>query len=288
MGRLISALREAGLRFSRDGCAFLAQAIAFNAIFALFPLVVLILSAASFVFPFAERRLLLFFDTFSPTLHAFIAANLQSYMFGRGITSIIALVVLVWSGKNLFMGLAFALDRALGVPKGRPLIHNIALSIVMLPAMAIFLTIAMALPVVFAIAMRILGVPDRIYLTHTIAYVISIVLVWIATMVLYRFLPNREGMTWRFSLPGATIVAALWPLVQVAFTQYTMHVNFTQIYGALSVPLALLLWFYVVGSTFFYGAEFSAAWNAHDEKLRIPRVVDIIESFPEERRRTTA
>lgn len=277
MGRVISALREAGLRFSRDGCAFLAQAIAFNAIFALFPLVVLVLSAASYVYPFAERRLLFFFDNFSPTLHQFVAANLQSYIFGRGISSVIALVVLIWSGKNLFMGLAYALDRALGVPKGRPLIHNIALSIVMLPAMAIFLTIAMALPVVLSIAMKIAAVPDRAELTHVGAYVISIVLVWIATMVLYRFLPNREGMTWAFSLPGATVVALLWPVVQLAFIQYTLHVDFKEIYGALSVPLALLLWFYVVGSTFFYGAEFSAAWHAHSGDATIPLVVDIID-----------
>ncbi len=277
MGRVISALREAGLRFSRDGCAFLAQAIAFNAIFALFPLVVLILSAASYVYPYAERRLLAFFDNFSPTLHQFVAANLQSYIFGRGISSVIALVVLVWSGKNLFMGLAYALDRALGVPKGRPLVHNIALSIVMLPAMALFLTVAMALPVVLSLAMKFADVPDRIEMTHVGAYLISILLVWVATMVLYRFLPNRQGMTWAFSLPGATVVALLWPAVQLAFTQYTLHVNFTQIYGALSVPLALLLWFYVVGSTFFYGAEFSAAWHAHTGDTSIPLVVDVIE-----------
>jgi membrane protein len=282
MGRLISALREAGLRFSRDGCAFLAQAIAFNAIFALFPLVVLILTAASYVYPFAERRLLAFFDTFSPTLHQFVAANLETYIYGRGISSVIALVFLVWSAKNLFMGLAYALDRALGVPKGRPLVHNIALSIVMLPAMALFLTVAMALPVVLSIVMRLAQVPDRIYITHVGAYVISIALVFVATMVLYRFLPNRAGMTWAFSLPGATVVAALWPIVQLAFTQYTLHVNFTQIYGALSVPLALLLWFYLIGSTFFYGAEFSAAWHAHTGKTRIPLVVDVIEMLQKE------
>ncbi len=277
MGRVISAFREAGLRFSRDGCAFLAQAVAFNAIFALFPLVVLVLSAASYVYPFAERRLLIFFDNFSPTLHQFVAANLQSYIFGRGISSAIALVVLVWAGKNLFMGLAYALDRSLGVPKGRPLVHNIAPSIVMLPAMALFLTIAMALPVVLSLAMKFANVPDSIHLTHVSAYAVSILLVWVATMVLYRFLPNREGMTWAFSLPGATVVALLWPIVQFALTQYTLHVNFTQIYGALSVPLALLLWFYVVGSTFFYGAEFSAAWNAHANDAHIPLVVDVIE-----------
>lgn len=285
MGRVISALREAGLRFSRDGCAFLAQAVAFNALFALFPLVVLILTVASYIYPMAQTRVLTFFDTFSPTLHEFVSANLQSYIYGRGISSIIALFVLVWSGKNLFMGLAYALDRALGVPKGRPLIHNIALSIIMLPVMALFLMIAMALPVILSIAMLIAQVPDQQNLTHIGAYVISITLVFVATMILYRFLPNRDGMTWAFSLPGATVVALLWPLVQFVFSEYTLHVNFAGIYGALSVPLVLLLWFYVIGSTFFYGAEFSAAWHAHSGKSHIPLVVDPIE--PPMRDKTT-
>ena len=87
MGRLISCLREAALRFSSDGCAFLAQAVAFNAIFALFPLVVLILGLASYVFPFAQERVLNFLGTFSPTLHQFVAANLGTYIYGNGISS---------------------------------------------------------------------------------------------------------------------------------------------------------------------------------------------------------
>ncbi|MDE2483093.1 MAG: YihY/virulence factor BrkB family protein [bacterium] len=279
MSRLISTLREAGLRFSRDGCAFLAQAVAFNAIFALFPLVVLILSAASYVYPYAQTRVLAFFDSFSPTLHAFVAANLQTYIYGRGISSLIAFAFLVWSGKDLFMGLAYALDRALGVPKGRPLIHNIALSLVMLPVMSVLILVAMSLPVILSIVMFVADVPDRQNLTHLGAYIISILLVFAASMLLYHFLPNRR-VSWQFSLPGATVVAVLWPVVQYAFTQYTLHVNFTQIYGALSVPLALLLWFYVMGSTFFYGAEFSAAWAAHGGRERIPLVVDVIEPEP--------
>lgn len=286
MGRVISALREAGLRFSRDGCAFLAQAVAFNALFALFPLVVLIMTAASYVYPFAQERVLTFFDAYSPTLHEFVQANLTSYIYGRGISSLIAFGFLIWSGKNLFMGLAYALDRALGVPKGRPLIHNIALSIVMLPVMAVLLIVAMALPVILSIAMFVAGVPDRQNLTHVGAYAISILLVFVATMVLYRFLPNRNGMTWAFSLPGASVVAVLWPIVQFAFTQYTLHVNFTEIYGALSVPLALLLWFYVIGSTFFYGAEFSAAWHAHSGRARIPLVVDSLEPVVDDTKMT--
>lgn len=280
MERLISTLREAGLRFSRDGCAFLAQAVAFNALFALFPLVVLLLSAASYVYPMAQDRVLGFFDEFSPTLHEFVSANLKSYMYGRGISSIIALVFLVWSGKNLFMGLAYALDRALGVPKGRPLIHNIALSLVMLPLMAVMLILAMGLPVVISIVMAVANVPDRQNFTHLTAYVISIALVFVSTFVLYKLLPSRH-MSWGFALPGAVIVSLLWPLVQLVFTQYTVHINFTQIYGALSVPLVLLLWFYVIGSTFFYGAEFSAAWAAHHGPERIKTYAEVLEQMAE-------
>lgn len=282
MNRLISALREAGLRFSRDGCAFLAQAVAFNALFALFPLVVLVLTAASFVYPQAQDRVLSFFDTFSPTLHEFVAANLQSYIFGRGISSAIALVFLVWSSKNLFMGLAFALDRALGVPKGRHIVHNILLSIVMLPIMALFLIVAMGLPIVMSIAMAIANVADRQNLTHVGVYLVSIALVFIACMVLYRFLPNRH-MSWAFSLPGSAVAAVLWPIVQFAFAEYTLHVDFTHIYGALSVPLVLLLWFYCIGSIFLYGAEFCASWAAHSGRVKIPLVVDTLEPEAVER-----
>ncbi|MGB6986753.1 MAG: YihY/virulence factor BrkB family protein [Candidatus Aquilonibacter sp.] len=282
MGRLISCLHDASLRFSKDGCAFLAQAVAFNAIFALFPLVVLILGLASVIFPYAQERVLNFLGTFSPTLHEFVAANLQTYIYGRGISSIIALAFLVWSSKNLFMALAFALDRALGVPAVRPFFHNVALSIIMLPVMALILIVAMALPIGVAIVLRLAQVPDRQGFTHFGAYTISLLLVFVVTMVLYRFLPNRR-ISWSFSLPGAVLVAILWPIVQVAFTQYTLHINFTQIYGALSVPLALLLWFYVIGSLFFYGAEFSAAWHLGDETQELEQadlVIDIPAQTP--------
>ncbi len=219
---------------------------------------VLVLSAATLVLPSAERRTLLFFDTFAPTLHDYVATNLQTYIYGRGISSIIALLVLLWSGKNLFMGLAFALDRALGVPKGRPLVHNVALSIVMLPAIGILLIVAIALPVLFSITARATGFADPVRLTHFLAYLVSIALVFIVTVVLYRWLPNRS-VSWGFALRGAGIVAVAWPVVQYAFAQYITHVDFTHVYGALSAPLVLLLWFYFIGSIFLYGAEYGAA-----------------------------
>jgi membrane protein len=255
MPRLISAFREAFVRFSRDGCAFHAQSIAFNALFALFPLSVLVLSAATLVLHDAEHRTLAMVDTLAPTLHDYIAENLRTYIYGRGISSLIALAFLIWSGKNLFMGLAYALDRALAVPEGRPLVDNLLLSFVMLPVTAVLLIIAVALPIVLSVSFHVAGIHDPRRITHIAAYLISIALVFIVAVVLYRWLPNRP-VSWAFALRGATVVAVAWPAVQYAFAAYVTHVDFTHIYGALSAPLVLLLWFYCIGSIFLFGAEY--------------------------------
>jgi membrane protein len=260
MQRLISAFREAVVGFASDGCAFLAQSIAFNALFALFPLSVLALSAITFILPESHRRTLAFFDTLAPPLHDYVVKNLATYIYGRGISSLVALLVLLWSGKNLFMGLAYALDRALNVPKGRPLVHNLALSFVMLPVTGILLFVATALPIVLALTFHIAGIHDPRRITHILAYLLSIALVFIVAVVLYRWLPNRS-VSWRFALRGAVVVAVAWPLVQYAFAAYLTHVDFTHIYGALTAPLVLLLWFYCIGSIFLFGAEYSIAWQ---------------------------
>lgn len=258
MHRLISAFRDALVRFSRDGCAFHAQSVAFNALFALFPLSVLALSGATLIFPDAQIRMLAVVDALAPTLHDFIATNLQTYIYGRGISSIIAVVFVIWSAKNLFMGLAYALDRALGVPKGRPLVHNMLLAFVMLPVTGVLLMIAIALPVALALTFNIAGFSDPGRVTHLIGYGISILLVFIVAVVLYRWLPNRR-VSWWFALRGAVVVSLAWPIVQYAFAAYVTHVDFSRIYGALSAPLVLLLWFYCIGSIFLFGAEYSIA-----------------------------
>ena len=263
------------MRFSRDGCAFLSQAIAFNALFAIFPLLVLVLSAGSLIYPNADQQILKFVDTFAPALHQTVASNLQTYKYGRGVSSLIAFAVVVWAAKNLFMGLAYALNRALAVPRSRPLLHDMLLSIVTLPLIGIVMIVAISLPVVVQIVFSLAHVSDPQNVSKILAYAASMALVFIVVIFLYTFLPNRT-VRWRFAVPGATFVTITWPLVQFAFTFYTVHVNFTHVYGALSAPLVLLLWFYLIGVVFFFGAELSAGWAHHKGTEEVSPLIDPI------------
>ncbi len=261
------------MRFSRDGCAFLSQAIAFNALFAIFPLLVLVLTAASLIFPNADKQVLNFFDTFAPALHDTVAANLRTYVYGRGVSSAIAFVVVVWAAKNLFMGLAYALNRALAVPKSRPLLHDMALSLVMLPITGIIMILAIGMPVAVSVVFAYAHVIDPRNVSELLAYGISMALVFVTVIFLYTFLPNRS-VRWRFAVPGASFVALMWPAVQFAFAFYTVHVDFTRVYGALSAPLVLLLWFYLIGVIFLFGAELSAGWAHLKGTERVAPLVD--------------
>ncbi|MGB8909663.1 MAG: YihY/virulence factor BrkB family protein, partial [Candidatus Cybelea sp.] len=169
---------------------------------------------------------------------------------------------------------AYALDRALNVPKGRPLVHNLLLSLVMLPITGILLLVAIALPIVLSITFHVAGIHNPSRVTHILSYLLSIALVFIVAVVLYRWLPNRS-VSWAFALRGAAVVAVAWPPVQYAFTAYLTHVDFTHVYGALSAPLVLLLWFYWFGSIFLFGAEYSIAWpTGHPESFREETAVD--------------
>lgn len=271
--RLVLAFQEAGMRFSRDGCAFLSQAIAFNALFAIFPLLVLVLTAASLVIPNADQQIMNFFDTFAPALHDTVAENVRTYVYGRGISSIIAFFVVVWASKNLFMGLAYALNRALAVPKSRPLYHDLVISIIMLPITGIVMLVAIGMPVVVSLVFAKAHIEDPRNVSVFLAYGLSMALVFVVVVFLYTFLPNRT-VKWQFAVPGASFVALMWPLVQYVFAFYTVHVDFTRIYGALSAPLVLLLWFYIIGVIFFFGAELSAGWAHHKGSEEVAPLVD--------------
>jgi len=263
--RTIDVFRRAGLRFSSDGCAFFAQAIAFNAIFAVFPIVILTVAALAFVYGDAEGQAhaLALINTLAPSVQGTLVDNLQHIVQFRGVSGIIAVGALLWSGKNLFQGTAYALNRALGIAAGRPLVSDILVALLILPTLGVLSIIATLVPVIITVIVQHGAFPHAALVTQIASYATAALLIFVVATVLYVYLPNQR-MKLSFGIPGALVFTAAWELAQVAFAIYSAHVDYRHVYGALAAFALLLIWFYYMATIFLFGAQFSAQWNASE------------------------
>jgi membrane protein len=262
--RAIGIFRAAGARFSKDGCAILAQAIAFNALFAIFPLTILAIAGLAFVYGNVdgEQRAFALILQLAPELQDLLTENLRNVVTFRGLSGAISLVTLIWTGKNLFQALAYALDRALGVSGSRPMLPDILIALVMLPLLGILLLAATAAPIALSVVVHLGIFAGWAALPQIGTYAVSLVIVFAGSALLYRYLPSRP-LAWRYVMPGAAFSALTFNLAQIAFAVYTTHTNFTHVYGAVAAIAVTLLWFYLVAALFLYGAELAVALEAH-------------------------
>jgi membrane protein len=253
--------RLATLQFSADGASFLAQAIAFNVLFATIPLSLVVIAMFGYVYGTVsgDARALDTIDRFVPQIYDIVSINLPSIVQNRGISGVLGLIGLIWSGKNVFGAVSYGLDRALGIPS-RHFLLEIVIAVVLVPLLGFAVLIATIVPVVITNLLRFTGLE---YLRHgpqIASYAFSLVFAFAVTWLIYTYLPNRKANL-RFGVPGALVTAVGYSLGQIAFAIYTAHTNFAQIYGTLSALFVLMLWAYYVCMIFLFGAHVSAQWE---------------------------
>ena len=69
----------------------------------------------------------------------------------------------------------------------------------------------------------------------------------------------RHQWSWRASLPGATLATALWFVATLVFGFYvTRFANYSRVYGSLGAGIALMIWLYIIALCVLIGSEFNA------------------------------
>jgi membrane protein len=263
---VVHVFRAAALQFSAAGATFLAQAIAFNVFFAAIPLSLVIVAMFGYIFgtETGDLRALDTIDQFAPQFYDLVSSNIQSVVRYRGVSGIIGLVGLIWSGKNVFGAVSYGLDRSLGL-QSRHFIYEILIAVVLVPILGLVLIVATAVPLAITYVERFTGLEYLRYGPQIGSYSFSLAFVFVFSTLVYAYLPNRRSNVW-FGVPGAIVTAVGYSIAQVAFGIYTAHANVFQIYGTLSAIFALMLWVYYVCVIFLYGAHVSAQWEAHFSK----------------------
>ena len=247
-----------------DGSAW-AGAFAFNAFFALFPLMVLLVTITSF---FVDRdrageKVIAYVESYVP-----ISGKMQQYIFdtiGGVITAreqagAVVLLILVWVALQCFTTLISATNRAWGAET-----HNIwrlpLKGVTLLGITAGSVLLGMAAPVLAKVAMD--GYfPLSLFRSWVYAlgsFVISLLVVFLSLSLFYRLAPRRPtrfAEVWAAAL-GATVLLQAADSLFVIYLKHFATLN--AIYGAFGGIMALLLWIYLSGCIFIFGACLCAA-----------------------------
>ncbi|TAM58932.1 YihY/virulence factor BrkB family protein [bacterium] len=260
--RLFRVLRLAAGAFSSTGSGVLAQAIAYNALFAIFPLVLLLAAILGYLSGTAagEAQTLAVLGPIAPMARRVLEHEIHHVVQYRGISGAVGLAILIWSAKNVFLTITYALDRALSAPTDGPIVRNALAATLMIPLLGALLLASAVLPIGLGAIGRLGGFHDLAGLNQVGVYVSSILMFFCMAAALYRWLPNAT-LTFAQVLPGAVFCAVAWTVLQVGFGIYTVHADFTRIYGAIAGIMVLLLWFYCLAAILLFGAHFFIAWS---------------------------
>ena len=258
--RVWSIFRLAVKTFVRiDGVQW-AGAFAFNAFFSLFPLMILLITITS-VFIDRSRAgkvVIAYIEGFFP-----ISGEMQSFIFdaiagvikAREQAGVVAFLILIWVVRQGFTTLISATNRAWGTE-----LHNWwrmplkSLALLGITAGAIIL--GLALPMLMRLVKNWLFVVNDIpsWFIALGSYFIPLMVVFTSLSLFYILAPLRStrfSEVWIAALSATALLAVGESLFAVYLDNYA---TLNAVYGVFGGIMALLLWIYLSGCFFIFGA----------------------------------
>lgn len=247
----------------KPNTAITSAAIAYFALFSLFPLILLSISIASFNFGLSidQQALLHRLEFIAPALSDLLGENIDHIIRARGPVSGIALIGLLWSASNVFYIFTETLHTVWGGKERRSVWRQRGLSIlVVLMFVGPLLFFASIAGSILAYLRTFL--PDTpAWMDGGISWTLATLLNIALFMVLYIMLPHGTA-TWREILPGAIGAGLLWELAKKAFLSFVSTYISTSnlVYGSVAAIIAFLAWSHISGLIFLFGAYLSVAY----------------------------
>lgn len=242
-----------------------AAALAYYAVFSIFPLTLLLAVGISGILgpTVAQEQivngLILFLPEETETINLFRDSVEQALEQSREF-GLVALGGLIWSALGLFSNLSGALDRIFQVPASRSVWHQRILAFVMTLALV-------TLVIVSFIASGVLRLMDALLLSSPSIWIrigtlfLPLGLNMVIFVLLFRYVPARH-VDWDAVWPAAILGAVALELAKAAFAWYmTSFSNFQFVYGGIATVIVLMLWAFLTACIFLICAEICSQLN---------------------------
>ena len=257
---------------------FSATAV-FFLILSVFPFFILLLTAIQYT-PFTQEYLLDRINYALPEIIAPIVAGMvnEIYATTSGATLIfVSAVGCIWSASKGIMAVVRGVNVCFNMNDKRNyfVIRLLSCFYVLMAFILLFLLIALTAfgQSIYSMIKVYLGpLNDVIHFIITQRYPISIVILTLVFMLVYKFFPAKRNKFFRM-FPGALLAAIGWVLLSALLSLYVKYFpNFTYTYGSITAIIVVMLYLYFAMYILFACAEvnfFMNIWFSQLEKKRL-------------------
>ena len=268
---IVALARAAAKDFGDDECAVRAAALAYYTVFALPPLLILLLMVAGVVWdPQDVQRAMesqfagLMGESGARQIHEIIA---QADRPGSGglFATLASVAGLVFGATGAFLQLQGALNRAWEVEPDpeqggiRRFVVKRLFSLGMVLGIGFLLAVSLALTAGLSAVGGALGAAVPAPVLHALNFVLSFVVLALLFATMYKVLPDAQ-IAWRDVWIGAVVTAALFLAGKFALGFYLGRSSPGDAFGAAGALAVVLVWTYYAGMILLFGAEFTQQW----------------------------
>ncbi|HEX4870113.1 MAG TPA: YihY/virulence factor BrkB family protein [Moraxellaceae bacterium] len=255
------AIRE----FLDDDMPTYASALAYQALFSLFPFLLFLIALIGFL------QLPQFFDWLQGQAFALLPPQAQDEVLPviqqlqqqkAGLLSA-GILVALWSASAGIRSTMHALNAAYDVKEGRPAWKTVGLSLVYTVGLAVLLLLIAGLMVTGPEVMRWLagkiGLEQAVITAWTWArWPVAVALMVLVVALVYYVAPDAQ-QSFRFITPGSVLAVLFWIAASLGFGFYLRNfANYNAMYGSIGAVIILLLYFYLSSAVLLFGAELNA------------------------------
>ncbi|MBC7815657.1 MAG: YihY/virulence factor BrkB family protein [Planctomycetaceae bacterium] len=269
MKTIYELLRQTMTEWSEDKVPRLGAALAFYSVFAIAPLLLIVIAIAGFVFgrDAAQRQIVgqIAGVVGQESGQAIDKILEQASQPASGTFAIVSgVVVLLFGASGVFAQLQDSLNTIWEVaPKpGRGwkgVLRDRFLSLSMVLGIGFLLLVSLVVSAGLSAMTGLLGDSVSELIGHVINVVVSLAVITVLFAMIYKFLPDVK-IAWRDVWLGAAATSALFVVGKLLVGLYLGRSSAASAYGAASSFVLILLWVYYSSQILLFGAEFTQVY----------------------------
>ncbi len=269
-------LRSAAQRFGRHHQFITAGHLAFVALLALFPfLIVLVTVAAAIGSTAAADQALATAFAQLPTEVARTLAPVTEQVIDaprRGALTL-GVIAALWAASAGFEALRYGFNRAYGVFSSRQAwvrrMQSLALTLLLAVGVVVATLGVVVVPLAVRAAATLVDVPEwQESASALTSRLFGVALLVVTLTAVYKIVP-RPRVRWGDALPGAVLAVVLWFALAQAFGFYLREfASLSVTYGSLGGVVAALVFFYLTACVVLFGCEYNAVARPRDGHAR--------------------